>query len=115
VGIRGALVLLGVGFGQLIGRLIMVVQNTAPAHQIGVATTGIRFFQSLGTAVGAAVLGSVLSRVYEAGGGTAKSDFTAGIEVVFLAAGALILAAMLFATQVREPAEPIREPEPIAV
>ncbi|MGI5246291.1 hypothetical protein [Dactylosporangium sp. CA-139066] len=121
--------LLGIGFGQLIGRLIVVVQSTAPAHQIGVATTGIRFFLSLGTAVGAAALGSVLSRVYEARSGTAmsaatiaghpggRSDFTFGIEVVFLAVGAVVLLAMLFSARLREESRPraIGEPEPAVV
>ncbi|GAA3280359.1 hypothetical protein GCM10020218_032790 [Dactylosporangium vinaceum] len=98
--IRGALVLLGLGFGQLIGRLIMVVQDSAPVHQLGVATTGIRFFQSLGTAIGAAALGSVLTRVYESRGGTANG-FVTGIEVVFLLAGAIVLLALLIAVRLR--------------
>jgi EmrB/QacA subfamily drug resistance transporter len=130
--IRGALVLLGIGFGQLIGRLIMVVQDAAPAHQLGVATTGIRFFQSMGTAVGAALLGSILSRVYEARSGgpmssaaiaahpEAMNDFVVGIEVVFAVAGAVVLLAMLFAARLRDTVRPAPssesepEAEPVA-
>lgn len=122
--IRGALVLLGVGFGQLIGRLITVVQDAAPTHQLGVATTGIRFFQSLGTAVGAAALGSVLSRVYESRTGTQMSTaaiaaqpgaldgFVTGIEVVFAVAGAVVLLALLVVARLH-PVERGREPESI--
>lgn len=62
--VRGAMLLMGLGFGQLVGQLIQLVQDTAPAHQLGVATTGVRFFQTLGSALGAAVFGTVLSRVY---------------------------------------------------
>ena len=61
--ILGELVLLGVGFGQLLGRLIMLVQQAAPQHQLGVAITGIRFFQNLGGTIGAAAFGSLLSRI----------------------------------------------------
>ncbi|WP_326766789.1 hypothetical protein OG978_21565 [Streptomyces sp. NBC_01591] len=62
--VRAALLLMGAGFGQLIGQLIQLVQDTAPAEQLGVATTGVRFFQTLGGALGAAHFGTVLSRVY---------------------------------------------------
>jgi hypothetical protein len=37
------------GFGLLLGQLIQLVQEAAPRHQLGVATTAIRFFQTLGT------------------------------------------------------------------
>jgi EmrB/QacA subfamily drug resistance transporter len=93
--IRGALVLLGIGFGQLLGLLIMAVQDAAPRHQLGVATTGIRFFQSLGTAIGAAALGSVLTRVY------AHHAFATGIEVVFAVAAAIVVLALVIATRLR--------------
>ncbi|MFF7330678.1 MFS transporter [Streptomyces sp. NPDC008150] len=66
--VRGALLLLGIGFGQLIGLLIQLVQNTAPPAQLGVATTSIRFFQTLGQAMGAALLGTLLTRLYAAHG-----------------------------------------------
>ncbi|MEV0090681.1 MFS transporter [Streptomyces sp. NPDC050738] len=66
--IRGELFLMGAGFGLLIGQLIQYVQGAAPAHQLGVATTAIRFFQTLGNAIGAAVFGTVLARLYEAHG-----------------------------------------------
>ncbi|WP_433212410.1 MFS transporter [Dactylosporangium sp. CS-047395] len=105
--IRGALVLLGIGFGQLLGLLIMAVQDAAPRHQLGVATTGIRFFQSLGTAIGAAALGSVLTRVY------AHHAFATGIEVVFAVAAAIVVLAFLIATRLSPialPSEDQKEP-----
>ncbi|MFG3525155.1 MFS transporter [Streptomyces sp. NPDC047917] len=110
--VRAALLLMGVGFGQLIGQLIQLVQDTAPAAQLGVATTGVRFFQTLGGALGAAVFGTVLSRVYAArgpGGTTstigeltgharrqALDAFVSSTSVVFWSAtGVMILAAVL--------------------
>ncbi|WP_322741157.1 hypothetical protein [Streptomyces hygroscopicus] len=50
------------------GQLGLLVQNAAPRHQLGVATTSIRFFQTLGNALGTAVFGTVLARLYAAHG-----------------------------------------------
>ncbi|WP_145885221.1 MFS transporter [Streptomyces sp. BK340] len=66
--LRAALLLVGIGFGQLLGQLIQLVQNAAPRHQLGVATTAIRFFQTLGTALGAALFGTLLGRLYDGPG-----------------------------------------------
>lgn len=110
--VRGALLLMGIGFGQLIGQLIELVQDTAPPAQLGVATTGVRFFQTLGTALGASLFGAVLSRVYAVKGpGGTTSDigrltgsarhqaleaFVTSADVVFACAtGAMILALIL--------------------
>ncbi|RMI32965.1 MFS transporter [Nocardia stercoris] len=125
--IRGELVLLGLGFGQLLGKLITAVQGAAPRHQLGVATTGIRFFQSLGTAVGAAASGTLLNGYFESTApsvsmtritgltGTAHehamSAFVSGTGLVFLAAAALSAVALLLSARLREPVAPtVAEP-----
>ncbi|MBQ1119836.1 hypothetical protein [Streptomyces sp. B15] len=41
-------------------------QETAPTHHLGVATTSTRFFQTLSSALGTALFGTMLARVYEA-------------------------------------------------
>ncbi|MFJ3590976.1 MFS transporter [Streptomyces sp. NPDC090231] len=113
--VRGAMLLMGLGFGQLVGQLIQLVQDTAPAHQLGVATTGVRFFQTLGSALGAAVFGTVLSRVYAsrgpggpAGGiseltGAAHRQalhaFTSSADVVFCCATGVMIVAVFLATR----------------
>ncbi|MFJ1896701.1 MFS transporter [Streptomyces sp. NPDC088115] len=113
--VRGAMLLMGLGFGQLVGQLIQLVQDTAPAHQLGVATTGVRFFQTLGSALGAAVFGTVLSRVYAsrgpggpAGGiseltGAAHQQalhaFTSSTDVVFCCATGVMIVAVFLATR----------------
>jgi hypothetical protein len=61
-----ALFVYGLAIGQLIGVLVMVVQNAAPAHQLGVATTAVRLFQTLGGALGASIFGAVLSHAFAA-------------------------------------------------
>ncbi|MFJ6621551.1 MFS transporter [Kitasatospora sp. NPDC091335] len=109
--VMAELALLGGGLGQLIGQLITVVQEAAPRHQLGVATAGIRFFQTLGNALGAALFGSVLARVFEAGEpgrplgavraltGAAHEhavrSFTDAVDVVFLSAGGALALALV--------------------
>jgi MFS family permease len=111
--IRAELVLLGAGFGQLLGKLIMVVQQAAPPSHLGVATTGIRFFQMLGGTLGAALFGSLLARVFSAKtGGLELSEvtpattgsFVTGIDFVFAAGAAVMLVAVFLALRLREPA-----------
>ncbi|MFJ5123569.1 MFS transporter [Streptomyces sp. NPDC088555] len=130
--VRLALLLMGIGFGQLVGQLVRLVQDTAPADQLGVATTGVRFFQTLGSALGAAFFGTVLSRVYAAhgpGGTTstigrltgharrqALDAFVTSTNVVFWTATGVMLLATVLATRLptrREP-EPLN-PEPVRV
>ncbi|WP_329120362.1 MFS transporter [Streptomyces sp. NBC_01465] len=77
--IRADLLLLGIGFGQLIGQLILLVQEAAPREQLGVATTSIRFFQSLGNALGTALFGTLLARLYEANGPGSSTSHIAGL------------------------------------
>ncbi|MFD0410283.1 MFS transporter [Kitasatospora sp. NPDC127116] len=115
--VMAELALLGCGLGQLIGQLIVVVQQAAPAHQLGVATTGIRFFQNLGNALGAAVFGTVLTRVFADGEqgrplgavrtltGTAREhavrSFTDAVDVVFLSAGGVLVLVLLLVWRLR--------------
>ncbi|MFE6750456.1 MFS transporter [Kitasatospora purpeofusca] len=115
--VRAELLLLGVGLGQLIGHLISVVQLAAPAHQLGVATTGVRFFQTLGSALGAAVFGTVLARVFTANEpgvplgavgrltGAAREHAVAGfvdaVDTVFLSAAGVMALALLLALRLR--------------
>jgi EmrB/QacA subfamily drug resistance transporter len=65
--LRAELLVLGVGFGQMVGQLIMVVQANSPEQQLGVATTALRFFQTVGNAVGASVFGALLTHRFASG------------------------------------------------
>ncbi|MEV5508991.1 MFS transporter [Streptomyces orinoci] len=114
------LLLLGVGFGLLLGQVLTLAMESTAPEQIGVATTGVRFFQSLGGALGTALFGTVLSRVYESkvpGGSTSRIARLSGaahthavhalvtsVDTVFAcAAGAMVLAVVL-AVRLRIPA-----------
>ncbi|MEV0639103.1 MFS transporter [Streptomyces sp. NPDC050619] len=95
--LRAELLLFGVGFGQLLGQLIQLVQAAAPRHQLGVAITGIRFFQTLGTALGAALFGTLVTRLYDGpgdagsiSGPTAVAAYVSALDMVFVCGAVLM-------------------------
>lgn len=58
--------ILGVGVGMLMQNLVLAVQNTVRASDIGTASSSVAFFRSVGGAIGVSVLGAILnSRVSE--------------------------------------------------
>ncbi|ALJ21299.1 MDR family MFS transporter [Microbacterium sp. No. 7] len=58
--------LLGAGVGMTMQNLVLVVQNTAKPTEIGVASSGVTFFRSLGGTIGVSVMGAALAaRVIE--------------------------------------------------
>lgn len=52
---------LGAGTGMTMQNLVLVVQNAADPRQMGVASSGVNFFRSVGGTAGVAVMGSVLA------------------------------------------------------
>jgi EmrB/QacA subfamily drug resistance transporter len=58
--IAGYLALLGVGLGATFPVMLVAVQNAAEPRDIGIATSAVNFFRSMGGSFGAAVLWSVL-------------------------------------------------------
>ncbi len=52
---------LGVGLGMLMQNLILAVQNTVRAQDIGSASSSVAFFRTFGGAIGVSVLGAVLA------------------------------------------------------
>lgn len=55
------MVVLGIGLGVTMPIYILVVQNALPYSQLGVATSSIQFFRSIGGTVGVAVMGTLMS------------------------------------------------------
>lgn len=53
--------LLGAGVGMTMQNLVLVVQNTTSPEQIGVASSGVTFFRSLGGTIGVSVMGAALA------------------------------------------------------
>jgi EmrB/QacA subfamily drug resistance transporter len=60
------IVLMGVGLGVTFPVYTLVVQNTVPYRMLGVATSSIQFFRSIGGTLGLAVLGSVMTNRFAA-------------------------------------------------
>lgn len=53
--------ILGVGVGMVMQNLVLIVQNDVRPDQLGVASSGVTFFRSLGGTVGISALGAVLA------------------------------------------------------
>jgi hypothetical protein len=55
------ILIFGLGLGLFMQVLTLVVQNAVPMRQLGVATSSVTFFRSMGGAIGASALGAVLT------------------------------------------------------
>ncbi|MBA8815408.1 EmrB/QacA subfamily drug resistance transporter [Microbacterium halimionae] len=53
--------LLGAGVGMTMQNLVLIVQNTSNPSEIGVASSGVTFFRSLGGTIGVSVMGAALA------------------------------------------------------
>jgi len=68
---------LGIGLGPAQGLFAMAAQNAVPANRIGVVTSSSQFFRQIGSTVGVAVFGAVMTHVLaveaaKVGGGGAR-------------------------------------------
>ncbi|MFK3980899.1 MDR family MFS transporter [Micromonospora sp. NPDC050397] len=52
---------LGIGVGMLMQNLVLAAQNDVPAQELGVTTSVLTFFRSMGGAIGVSALGAVLA------------------------------------------------------
>ncbi len=78
------MLLLGAGVGMTMQNLVLIVQNTAKPQEIGVASSGVTFFRSLGGTVGVSVMGAALaSKVVEL-----VTDRGADIQAALMGLGA---------------------------
>jgi EmrB/QacA subfamily drug resistance transporter len=53
--------LLGAGVGMTMQNLVLIVQNTTEPTKIGVASSGVTFFRSLGGTIGVSLMGAALA------------------------------------------------------
>jgi len=54
------MVLTGAGIGMVMQNLVLAVQNAVPRTDMGVATSGVTFFRSMGGSFGTALFGAIL-------------------------------------------------------
>jgi MFS family permease len=55
------MLVLGIGIGLVMQVIVLVVQNDAPARDVGVATSTATFFRSMGGSLGVALFGAIFA------------------------------------------------------
>ncbi|HEY4704034.1 MAG TPA: hypothetical protein VIH64_19210, partial [Streptosporangiaceae bacterium] len=81
---------LGVGFG--IGNEMILVQQSVQRRDLGTATTGVRFTETLGTSVAAAAFAALFA-ASTTGGQLGPAHVMAALDVIFaIGAGLLVVA-----------------------
>jgi MFS family permease len=111
------MVVFGTGLGLGLGNEMLLVYASVERRDLGVATTGIRFVETLGTSLGATAFATLFSALVP-GGATAAKEFVAlglifGIGAAVMA-GATVLALTLPLAASRVPAGEPPEPRPAA-
>ena len=71
--------ILGAGVGMTMQNLVLVVQNSSKPSEIGVASSGVTFFRSLGGTIGVSVMGAALASRVTQLLGDAKVDLAKAI------------------------------------
>ena len=108
------MVVLGIGLGLVLQNLLLVVQNSVPSRELGVATSATQFFRTTGGTIGVSVIGALMASGLPAGAATASPDRLAhAIHPVFmlgvpLMAVALVLILLIPETPLRRH---VREPD----
>jgi EmrB/QacA subfamily drug resistance transporter len=82
-----ALPILGVGLGLVLPVLTLAAQNAVGHEDLGVATSAVTFFQSLGGAFGLAAFGAVLTARFDQAIGAMTSVGSANVDAATLARG----------------------------
>ena len=83
--VMAGMLLLGLGLGQCMQPLTIIVQNAVPPREIGVATSSATFFRQLGGTLGVAVF---LSLLFSTLGGKIQDAFRAAVPGIEKAAAA---------------------------
>jgi EmrB/QacA subfamily drug resistance transporter len=74
--------LLGAGVGMTMQNLVLIVQNTTRPTEIGVASSGVTFFRSLGGTIGVSVMGAALATKVTELVADRKDDITAALATL---------------------------------
>lgn len=59
--LTASMIVIGFGLGLQLPTYTLVVQNEVPMQRLGVGTAGVQFFRNIGSTIGIAVLGTVMS------------------------------------------------------
>lgn len=88
----GLLGAFGLGVGLTLGNEVIIVQATVDRGDLGIATTGVRFVESLGTSAGAAAIGTVFALAVGAQAGDPRVVAHAVSACFAIGAGVLAVA-----------------------
>ncbi|MEA3075888.1 MAG: hypothetical protein QOF60_796 [Actinomycetota bacterium] len=95
------MVVLGVGIGLTMQTLVLAVQNSVRITELGVATSSISFFRSMGGAIGVALFGAIFNNRL-AHRGTSAAAYSDSITGVFLYAVPLVVLAFALTWLLKE-------------
>jgi MFS family permease len=87
---------LGVGFG--VGNEMILVQQSVQRRDLGTATTGVRFTETLGTSVAAAAFAALFA-ASTTGGQLGPAHVMAALDVIFAIGAGLLVAATAIGTR----------------
>jgi len=59
------MIITGLGIGVMMSLFTIVVQNAFPYRQLGEVTASLNFFRSIGSTIGVAVMGTILTNVFQ--------------------------------------------------
>jgi len=59
------MIVTGLGIGVMMSLFTIVVQNAFPYRQLGEVTAGVTFFRSIGSTMGVAVMGTIMTNVFQ--------------------------------------------------
>ena len=105
-----AMIVIGLGIGQMMQTYTLAVQNDARREEMGVATASTQFFRSMGGAFGVAAFGTILTERFASGmaahPGVPRLALADAIHSVFVASLPLAVLALLFGFLLKE--KPLR-------
>ena len=98
-----ALAVLGLGMGAGVQIYVIATQNAVAAHSVGIATSGLQFFRSIGGSVAVAVFGTIVASGADVPGRVgsgSQAELASSLQDVFallvpLALVTLVVAALL--------------------
>ncbi|WP_428952765.1 MDR family MFS transporter [Streptomyces sp. cg35] len=94
------MVLTGIGLGFFMQMTTTIAQNSVEMRDLGVASSSVNLFRTVGASVGLAVFGSLFNRATPHG--TSAHAVTEGTQQVFLVAAVVSVLALLAAVAVKE-------------
>lgn len=101
------LFLLGAGIGMSIQLLVLIAQNTTEFDDLGVATSSVTFFRTMGSSFGTAVFSGLMANFWRGSlgplaAGPAARAYCGSLSRVFLCAAAIALGGFGLALLLRE-------------